>query len=250
MNARRWGAVAAIALLVLSSSAQIPLDARDSQDVISVNGESEVRVVPDEVVLSLGVETFNPALRTAKSMNDERIQKTMAAARNLAVQASHMQTDYVGIEPKYEHGDIARVLQGYVVRRTVIIRLKEISKFEDLLTAALEAGVTHVHGIEFRTTELRKHRDQARVMAIKAAQEKAELLARESGRKVGAARSIGEASYGYHASYGSWWGTRYSSMTQNSIQNVGGSAPLESDSTLAPGQISIRVSVHASYVLQ
>jgi hypothetical protein len=38
-------------------------------------------------------------------------------------------------------------------------------------------------------------------------------------------------------------------MSQNAIQNVGG-APLESDSTLAPGQISIRVSVHASYVLQ
>lgn len=249
MNARRLGVVAVLVLIALSSSAQIALTGRSGEDVISVNGESEVRVVPDEVVLSLGVETFNAALRTAKSMNDDRIQKTIAAARNLAVQASQMQTDYVGIEPKYEQGDIARTLQGYVVRRTVIIRLKEISKFEDLLTAALEAGVTHVHGIEFRTTELRKHRDQARVMAIKAAQEKAELLARESGRKVGAARSIGEASYGYHASYGSWWGGRYSSMAQNAIQNVG-SAPLESDSTLLPGQISIRVSVHASYVLQ
>lgn len=249
MNARRWGLVAVLVLIALSSSAQIALTGRGGEDVISVNGESEVRVVPDEVVLSLGVETFNAALRTAKSLNDDRIQKTMAAARNLAVQASQMQTDYVGIEPKYEQGDIARTLQGYVVRRTVVIRLKEISKFEDLLTAALEAGVTHVHGIEFRTTDLRKHRDQARVMAIKAAQEKADLLARESGRKVGMARSIGEASYGYHASYGSWWGARYSAMSQNAIQNVGG-APLESDSTLAPGQISIRVSVHASYVLQ
>jgi uncharacterized protein YggE len=249
MNPWRSGLVVAVVAIALCASAQVPLGTRTGDDVISVNGESEVRVVPDEVVLSLGVETFNAALRTAKSMNDERIQKTMAAARNLAVQASRMQTDYIGIEPKYEHGDIARTLQGYVVRRTVIIRLKEISKFEDLLTAALEAGVTHVHGIEFRTTELRKHRDQARVMAIKAAQEKAELLARESGRRVGAARSIGEASYGYHASYGSWWGSRYSSMSQNAIQNVGG-APLESDSTLAPGQISIRVSVQASYVLQ
>ena len=249
MNARRWGLVAVLVLIALSSSAQIALTGRSGEDVISVNGESEVRVVPDEVILSLGVETFNAALRTAKSMNDERIQKTIAAARNLAVQASQMQTDYVGIEPKYEQGDIARTLQGYVVRRTVVIRLREISKFEDLLTAALEAGVTHVHGIEFRTTELRRHRDQGRVLAIRAAQEKAALLARESGRKVGAARSIGEASYGYHASYGSWWGGRYSSMSQNAIQNVGG-APLESDSTLAPGQISIRVSVHASYVLQ
>lgn len=249
MNARRWGLVAVLVLIALSSSAQIALTGRGADDVISVNGESEVRVVPDEVILSLGVETFNAALRTAKSMNDDRIQKTMAAAKSLMVQASQMQTDYVGIEPKYEHGDIARTLQGYVVRRTLVIKLKDIAKFEDILTSALEAGVTHVHGIEFRTTELRKYRDQARVLAIKAAQEKAELLARESGRKVGQARSIGEASYGYYPSYGSWWGSRYSSVSQNAIQNAGGGLPLGAD-TLAPGQISIRASVHANYVLQ
>ncbi len=250
MNARRTAVVIAVVLFALSSSTQIPLGAATSTDDISVNGEAEVRVVPDEVVLSLGVETFNQALRTAKSMNDERIQKTMAAAKALMVQASRMQTDYVSIEPKYENHDIARTLQGYVVRRTLVITLSDVSKFEDLLTSALEAGVTHVHGIEFRTTQLRKYRDQARVMAIKAAQEKAELLARESGRKVGQARSIGEASYGYYPSYGSWWGgSRYSSMSQNAIQNAGGGLPVGGD-TLAPGQISIRATVHANYVLQ
>ena len=64
-------------------------------------------------------------------------------------------------------------------------------KFEDLLSDALEAGVTHVQGIEFRTTELRKHRDRARSLALKAAQEKAELLADGAGRKIGKAISIG-----------------------------------------------------------
>jgi uncharacterized protein YggE len=236
-------------VIALASAAQMPIGARAGEDVVAVNGESEVRVTPDEVILTFGVETFNQALRTAKSLNDDRIQKTIAAARSLAVQAAHIQTDYVGIEPKYPQGDIAREVQGYVVRRTVLIRLKDISRFEDLLTAALEAGITHVHGIEFRTTELRKYRDQARALAVKAAQEKADLLARESGRRVGTARSISEASYGYHSSYGSWWGQRYGSMAQNVMQNMGG-APLESDTTLAPGQISIRASVHTSYVLQ
>lgn len=247
MNARRTGVAAAMVLIALFSAAQMPVARGD--DVISVNGESEVRVVPDEVLLTLGVETFDPALKAAKAINDERIQKTMAAARTLAVPAAQIQTDYISIEPKYPSGDLARQLQGYIVRRTMLIRLKDISRFEDLLTAALEAGVTHVHGIEFRTTELRKFRDQARLLAVKAAREKADLLARESGRRVGKAVSIGEASYGYHSSYGSWWGGRYSSMTQNITQNLGGS-PLESDSTLAPGQISIRASVHTSFVLQ
>lgn len=249
MQPRRTILYVTVVLIALFSSAQLPIAARVSDDVISVNGEADVRVVPDEVLLSFGVETFDRILKTAKAANDDRIQRAMAAARNLGVRSLDIQTDYVGIEPKYPNGDIARELQGYIVRRTIVIRLKEISKFEDLLTGALEAGVTHVHGIEFRTTELRKHRDQARVLALRAAQEKADLLARESGRKVGKAMSIGEASYGYYSSYGSWWGQRYGAMTQNVTQNLGG-APLENDAVLAPGQISIRASVHTSFVLQ
>jgi uncharacterized protein YggE len=249
MNSRRLAAVGVIAVLALLSSAQMPLVAGGSE-VISVSGEAELRVVPDEVLLSLGVESFDKVLKTAKAQNDAAIKRAIDVARGQGVQPEHIQTDYIGIEPKYERGDITRALLGYEVRKTILIRLKDIRKFEDLLTGALEAGVTHVHGIEFRTTDLRKHRDAARVLAIKAAQEKAALLARESGRSLGKVQSIGESNYGYFSSYGSWWGSRYNGgMAQNVMQNVGG-MPLESDSTLAPGQISIRVSVHASYALQ
>jgi uncharacterized protein len=248
MNAQCQGMVFAIALLTLAAPADAQYALAGGANAISVNGEAEIRVVPDEVLLSLGVETFDKVLKSAKSLNDDRIKKTIASARGFGVLAEHIQTDYIGIEPRYHNSDISRELLGYVVRKTVLIRLKDISKFEDLLSAALEAGVTHVHGIDFRTTELRKHRDQARVLALKAAQEKAELLARESGRRVGKAMSIGEASYGYHSSYGSWWGGRYGSTAQNVVQSFGGAA-LERDGTLAPGQISIRVNVGASFSL-
>jgi len=33
---------------------------------ISVNGEAEVRVVPDEVILTLGVETFDKVLKASR----------------------------------------------------------------------------------------------------------------------------------------------------------------------------------------
>jgi hypothetical protein len=33
--------------------------------------------------------------------------------------------------------------------------------FDAMRTNALEAGVTHMHGIQFRTTELCKHRNEA-----------------------------------------------------------------------------------------
>jgi uncharacterized protein len=240
----------AVAIVALSSFPRAQVGAAAiGANVITVAGEAEIRVVPDEVVLSLGVETFDKVLKSAKDLNDERIRKAIAAARSHGVSAEHIQTDYIGIEPRYPDGDVTRQLLGYVVRKSVVIRLKNIARFEELLTSTLEAGVTHVHGIEFRTSELRKHRDQARVLALKAAQEKAELLSREAGRRIGKALTIGEASYWYLSSYGSGWGSRYGSqMTQNAVQNMGGSSVV-GDSTLAPGQIAIRVNVNASYEL-
>ena len=244
------GTVFTLAFLTLSNPTQLPLAAYGGANVISVTGEAEIRVTPDEVLLSLGVETFDKVLRAAKAGNDDRIAKAIAAAKDHGVAAEHIQTDYIAIEPRYRDSDITRELLGFVVRKSLEIRLKNIPRFESLLTAALEAGVTHVHGVDFRTTELRRHRDQARGLALKAAHEKAALLAKESGRAVGRITSIGEASYGYLSSYGRGWGSRYgSSMTQNVMQSFGG-APLDSDSTMAPGQIAIRVNVNASFNLE
>ena len=238
-----------VAAFVLASPARSTLSANASSNSISVSGEAEVLVVPDEVVLTLGVESFDKVLKTAKTANDEAIKRTIAVARGYGIPAEYIQTDYLGIEPRHRNSDVAFELLGYDVRKTVVVKLRDISKFESLLTDVLDAGVTHVHMIDFRTTELRKYRDQARTMALKAAQEKAALLAGEAGHTVGTVESIGEANYGYFSSYGSWWGNRYSAATQNVSQSLGETS-LSNDATMAPGQISIRATVSMSFALQ
>ena len=236
-----------VALLTLptSAAAQVP-----TGPAISVTGEAEVKVVPDEVVLSVGVETGDKILKAAKDLNDERVRRAIGVARRHGVQAEHIQTDYISIEPRHRGHEVINELLGYVVRKTIVIRLKDVARFESLLSDLLEAGVNHVHGVEFRTTELRKHRDQARLLAIRAAREKAELLAREAGRQLGRASSIGEGSYGWWSNYGSWWGNRWGGgMAQNVVQNAGGASP-SADGTLAPGQIAVRASVSVTFSLE
>jgi uncharacterized protein YggE len=216
---------------------------------ISVSGEAEVRVVPDEVVLTLGVETFDPVLKVSKDANDARIKRVLGVVQAAGVPPAKIQTDYISVEPRYRDSNIARDLLGYVVRRSIVVTLSQIARFEGLLSDALDAGITHVHGVEFRTTELRKHRDAARAMAIRAAREKAAHLAGELGKALGDVQAINEGSYGYFSSYGSSWGNRYGAMNQNVTQSFGGAA-LETDSALAPGQISIRAHVTTSFGLR
>jgi hypothetical protein len=52
-----------------------------------------------------------------------------------------------------------------------------VGKVSQALTAALTGGANEVVDVQFKTTQLRQYRDQARELAVKAAQEKARDLA-------------------------------------------------------------------------
>jgi len=130
-----------------------------------------------------------------------------------------------------------------------VITLRDLSKFEELLSQSLTAGVNYVQGIEFRTTELRKHRDQARTLAIQAAKEKATALAGELGQKIGEPQTIQEDQSGWWSGYSAWWGSRWGgSMSQYVIQEMSGT-DWSGRSGIAPGQIDVTARVTVSFEL-
>jgi uncharacterized protein YggE len=224
--------------------------AEEPVGTISVTGDATVNVVPDEIIITLGVETRDRALDTAKDQNDKRVKRVIALARSYGVEAKHIQTDFINISPEFDYNsyDLDRIV-GYRVGKTIVITLRDIDAFDDLLTDVLELGANYVHGVEFRTTELRKYRDQARALAITAAEEKATALASELGQSIGSPTHINENHSGWWSSYGSWWGYRWGGMmSQNVVQN----APQEGITTsggIAPGQIKVNASVSVTFDL-
>lgn len=246
------GVIGAALVLILTLSAfGEGQDVSGELRVITVAGDAEVRVVPDEVILTLGIETWNTDLQVAKDQNDQIVADVLALASDYGINSQHIQTDYVSIEPRYRTGYYEKSdFIGYFVRKSVVITLRDLGKFEDLLTDALAAGVNYVQGIQFRTTELRESRDEARALAIRAAQEKANAMAEELGQRVGAPRTIQEVQSGWLSGYNAWWGPQWGgAMSQNVIQEIEGGA-LVGEGTLAPGQISVNARVSVTFELQ
>jgi uncharacterized protein len=227
-------------------SAVVPQEA--GRRTISVSGESEIRVAPDEVVLTLGVETFHAQLAAAKADNDARVAAVLAAARERRVPDERVRTDFMQIEPRYQSRTDQLVHVGYVVRKTIVVTLRDVAAFDAVLGAAVAAGATHIHGIDFRTTELRAHRDRARALAVDAAREKAEAMAGRLGQRIGAPLTITEGSSGWWSGYRSGWGQRSSSMSQNSLEEVGGGEGA-GDGSISPGQIAVKGSVTVTFEL-
>lgn len=238
--------------LVLSSAVLIAAPVANAQEDrrITVTGEADVRVIPDEVVLTLGVETDDLDLSAAKAENDARMSSVIAVAEEAGLPDNLIRTDYLGIEPRYRFDGPDRIFLGYWVQKSVSLTLRDIDAFEDLLSAVLEAGANYVHGIDFRTTELRSHRDRARSLALQAAREKADMMAAELGHEVGATVLIREDRSGWWSSYGGWWrGGRGAYMSQNVVQNAPMGGTMTEGAT-APGQISVTASVSVTFELE
>lgn len=211
--------------------------------VISTTGDAVVHVVPDEVVVGLGVETFAAKLEEAKKANDDRATRLVKTIKAAGVEERHIQTDTLEIEIKYRSNHPSDGIEGYFARRAYSVTLKQPKKLEELLDATLTNGANRLTGIDYRTTELRKHRDTARQMAIKAAKEKAVALAAELDCTVGPPRTIGEGYAGYGARYG-----RYNQMAQNSSIDGGGGEG-ESDAPTPFGQIGVHAQVSVTFDL-
>jgi uncharacterized protein YggE len=238
--------ILAVLLVARPVSAQIPIN---GPNTLNVTGDAAVNVVPDRVRLFLGVESRNKDLLVAKAANDAGIRNVIAAARALNITPGDIQTDYIQVDMSYDDG--GTIVAYYKVTKDVQILLRDTGRFEELLSQVLLAGANHIYSVEFSTSELRKHRDAARALAMTAAQEKARELASAAGLKVvGTPLAVSAYSYGGGPSYGRGRSGGYG-QAQNVIQNTpSGSDGIGADGTVALGKISVTASVSMTFRLE
>jgi uncharacterized protein YggE len=242
------GALLFVTLLTFSMSPLRAEDAASNRRTISTTGESSVYVTPDEVTISVGVETFDRSLDNSKEDNDKRSRTLLAAIKEAGVEDKHVQTDMLRVQIDYPSGGPPKGIDGYRASRSYRVTLKDPKKTEALVDACLKHGANQFFGIEYRSTELRKHRDEARKMAIKAAKEKAELLAGELSETIGRPRTISEGASNYFGWAGAW-GRGAMGMTQNSFQVQNNGVGIEGE-TIPIGQIAITAQVSVTFDLK
>lgn len=220
---------------------------------ISVNGEAVVRVQPDQITITFGIETWDTDILIAKEKNNEIMKKAAAVIRNSGIQDKDIQTDYLSIEPRYTDSYERKNFIGYFVRNTIVVTLTKADKVENLVTDMLQSGVNYIHNINFQTSEFKKYREQARELALNAAKEKAEKMAGALGQTVGNPVYINEGYTGsdwwYYNSWSGWGYGRSDVMSQNVVQNIQGS-PDQISETIALGKISIKATVNITFELR
>ena len=229
-----WAGVCVFLLVIASGGRAIGAE-QSHERLITVKGDAEVKVVPDQAVIYLGVETFSKELIKAKAENDERVKNVFRLLSENGIRGEDIQTGYIAVVPTYQTRYDARnnptdkLLTGYRVEKAISVTMKDLSKFDNILSTVYQEGANRVSGVTFRSSELRKYRDQARTQAIRAAREKAEALTREIGQTIGKAFTITEDSISSAPYRGG-----YQNVSQNASGGSGGQDG--SEATVAPGE--------------
>ena len=178
-----------IASEVLSSST--------TDRAIHVTGSGSVTGEPDIATLDLGVSVEKETVAEAREEAASAMTALIASLKANNVAEKDIKTENFSIHPQYDYTDNGRILRGYRVNNTVRAKIRELATLSDVIDAAAAAGGNSIviNSIQFMIDDTTPLQTQARSLAVKDAEAKAQTLAEASGVTLGEPITITESTY-------------------------------------------------------
>ncbi len=223
--------------LVLFATVSMMANAQTLQEKqvpqINVSGEGKVSVVPDEAVITIGVENTGSDANDVKKKNDAAIDAIIKYLKGAKVPEKDYQTKRVSLNRNYDYD---KKKYSFVASQMIVIHLKDLTKYDALMMGVVDAGANNINGVEFRTSKQAQYESEARVLAIANAKKKAGDYAGALGQTVGKAVLVTDNTQTY-----------YPPMMQAEFKSMAGDMAKE---TLAVGEIQVTANVNISFELK
>ncbi len=166
---------------------------------IAVTGLGKISVVPDVVVLRLGIEVSAPTVGEAYSEASDTMDKVLAALRSAGLEDKDLQTVNFSIYPIYSQersitGE--REVTGYRVANFVNARVSPIDRVEQVLIDMTAAGgdAARVQNVQLQVDDPDALDSQLRELALEDAKAKADQIAQLTGVTLGEVTYVQEGS--------------------------------------------------------
>jgi uncharacterized protein YggE len=159
---------------------------------ITVTGTGKVSGVPNQLSLSMGVQTSAGSVATALRQANAAARSVAAVLRSSGVAASDIQTSGLSIYPSYSNS--SGVPSGYQVSEQLTITLRRLSVAGGQISAAARAGgnATTVDGVSLNLSDTSTLLASAREKAVADAKAKAVAYAHALGRPLGPVVTLSE----------------------------------------------------------
>ena len=164
---------------------------------IHVTGSGSVTGEPDIATLYLGVSVEKETVEAAREAAASAMTAVIDALTANDIADNDIQTENFSIYPQYDWTDDGRELRGYRVNNSVRAKVRDLETLSDIIDDATGAGgdIIVVDSIQFMIEDPTPLQAQARALAVKNAEAKAQTLAEASGVTLGKPITITETSH-------------------------------------------------------
>jgi uncharacterized protein YggE len=197
-------------------------------NTVTASGTGTTQAAPDTAEMSFGVTTTSADAKTALDDASKAAEQISSAVKKQGIAAEDIQTRDVSVWPQTTDQDGKQVITGYQASLSVQVKVRDIAKLGEVISAANDAGANNISGPTFTIADPTPVRAVAIEKAVADARKTAEAMATAAGKSVGEVLSMSSSDAG---AVPVMWGA--SDMAAGAARDV----PIE------PGQLDITATV-------
>lgn len=168
---------------------------------LSVNGQSQINVVPDLITVNFYIETSANSASEAKDKNTESYNLLVDALTEIGIAEEEIKTSSFSVNPEYDWINGKRVDKGYVARHYITV--EQSSDNSENIGKIIDAGVNAGALISYINFELSEElqnqkKSEATLKATEDAKIKAESMVEGLGKRLGRIVLVSDGSWGYN----------------------------------------------------
>lgn len=217
---------------------------------ISVVGKATVYVSPDQATISFSVVSQANDLSAAKQRHDTAMQKTNTLFSQYGIEQKDVTAENLTIHPRYSYNSDMPKFLYYEITQNISAVITNLDNYEPFLTDLVNSGIDRINDVRFSAKDIKKYKDEARRNAVKAAEEKAQLLC-EAASSGNYKPSLGKIiRMSEILSYSDWNGNGYNAIAQNRVAYAKTAADVSASGGAPIGKISFDAQIEMVFELR
>jgi uncharacterized protein YggE len=165
--------------------------------MIVVNGNSNVRVAPDEATVRIGIVRQANNAQVAQQQTNAVAEQITAALTKLGIRAADIQSSRLTLTPMYDtavprRGNEAPRIVAYNAQNVVSVTVSNLNLVGPVIDAGFNAGANQLEGVQFSLRDELPSRQEALKQAAVDARKKAEAIAEALGLTLGNVQEVAE----------------------------------------------------------
>jgi uncharacterized protein YggE len=187
-------ALALVALAGCGEASTTPAGA--AANTVTASGAGTTQAVPDTAEMSFGVTTMSPNAKSALDEASKIAEQIGSAVKKQGIADEDIQTRDVSVYPQTVDQNGKQVITGYQASLSVQVKVRDIAKLGEIISAANAAGANTISGPMFTIDDPAPARAKAIDEAVADARKSAEAMAKAAGKSVGAVLSMSSSDVG------------------------------------------------------